>query len=1343
MDISRNKFSDVICGIFSAVLLWLFCLSIGVGLGVGNKVSCAIIAAVVCGIIVGLAFVLNKLIRKFSQGDAIDDDKFFVVGVVVTSLIFVILRLLIIGDVISVPMTLGSIYEQAKITETGTGFFGLATFQEIFASILSIALRVFGNTYFPIIFVQFIISCLSYVFLLIGLKNLLGKFAAFFACFGYAAAPVFLNLISSDSADGLLILNFSFAVFLISLYKKNLEENGANKAFGLLLGFVLGFLGLYSRLYMSLPAISLIILWECESEYQKEKITNTVMQAVGICVGFVVPLAVDNFVINGTGLGGFTSKLSSALSIRFIPDFDIKMLSSIVSQKWILFVLVLCVFYCVLYWKNSEDSAHLFTAFVILFTLQIIFTRVNGVVAFSDVYMICLLAIAGYGIYDLRYDGNYSRVTKLEDDMEAAVVMTIGDKVIATEEEAENIFKENHENAKFNTIFTDMKKEEPAPENKENDVLEEAYYAARTSALNSEPVLGQSDETDSTSGTTNADDSNVPFFARMQMEANEENVKNAETESSGLKPASESVFSFSSMESYENMTESGPNESSFAYEEKPAENTESSFTFEEKPAENTESSFTFEEKPAENTESSYTFEEKPVENTESSYTFEEKPVENTESSFTFEETPEVNTDSQSIMTPEVTDTLSKYTEPEERKTTDFGMNDADFESLFSGSALPPKFVRDDVYDLDEVSEEPEVVEEASEPEPVAEEQNDDSNDKKAYVDTFFSYLYDESIFDQPIEMPEHKEVEEEKGYVSNASKFADLDLDLGFDAFDNVPAEPVVNNTSDTVSADTASDVNTSDTVSADTASNINTSDSVSADTASNIITSETVSDVDTFETVSAPDLFTDNFGPVVEEAKDFAFEDPKDFAFEEPKEFVVEEPKEFAFEEPKEFIVEEPKEFAFEEPKEFAFEEPKEFIVEEPKEFAFEEPKEFVVEEPKEFSFEEPKEFIVEEPKEFTFEEPKEFIVEEPKEFAFEEPKEFVVEEPKEFSFEEPKEFVVEEPKEFSFEEPKEFVVEEPKEFVVEEPKEFSFEEPKEFSFEEPKDAVQDKVNYEDEFDFDDLKLSVQTKNSEILGWDNVEESDYTINADNKSEEVLGDEIFKALSNLDSLAGTESIEEQLEKKIDNDESFSFEESLMKKLDNEEDDEFSYEKTLQAKLDAENAIDKAVAASSFDYEETLNEKLILEEALSSSESNDISLEDVISQKVEAEDAINEINEFENFSFQEAYEKKIDAEEKIENAKIESMLEEFGSDDIFEGLNEDNNFGLGDIEPRQEEIKISEPEIVEEKKPIEFIENPLPLPKKHVHREMDYGRSIPDAWMHYDVEVDKNNNHYDI
>lgn len=40
---------------------------------------------------------------------------------------------------------------------------------------------------------------------------------------------------------------------------------------------------------------------------------------------------------------------------------------------------------------------------------------------------------------------------------------------------------------------------------------------------------------------------------------------------------------------------------------------------------------------------------------------------------------------------------------------------------------------------------------------------------------------------------------------------------------------------------------------------------------------------------------------------------------------------------------------------------------------------------------------------------------------------------------------------------------------------------------------------------------------------------------------------------------------------------------------------------------------------------------------------------------------------------------------------------------------------------------------------EYIENPLPVPKKHVRREMDYGYAVPENQMHYDVPVAENDN----
>lgn len=38
------------------------------------------------------------------------------------------------------------------------------------------------------------------------------------------------------------------------------------------------------------------------------------------------------------------------------------------------------------------------------------------------------------------------------------------------------------------------------------------------------------------------------------------------------------------------------------------------------------------------------------------------------------------------------------------------------------------------------------------------------------------------------------------------------------------------------------------------------------------------------------------------------------------------------------------------------------------------------------------------------------------------------------------------------------------------------------------------------------------------------------------------------------------------------------------------------------------------------------------------------------------------------------------------------------------------------------------------KPLRFLENPLPVPKRHEHKEADYDHEVPFDQMHYDVSV---------
>ena len=63
------------------------------------------------------------------------------------------------------------------------------------------------------------------------------------------------------------------------------------------------------------------------------------------------------------------------------------------------------------------------------------------------------------------------------------------------------------------------------------------------------------------------------------------------------------------------------------------------------------------------------------------------------------------------------------------------------------------------------------------------------------------------------------------------------------------------------------------------------------------------------------------------------------------------------------------------------------------------------------------------------------------------------------------------------------------------------------------------------------------------------------------------------------------------------------------------------------------------------------------------------------------------------------------------------------------------------EPTGTQIEITE--VIEEPKPVKFIENPLPLPKKHVKKEMNYAFEPTPDQMHYDLNNYQIDDDYDL
>ena len=1242
MDISRNKFSNAVSVIFSVVLVGLFCVLIRNKLGLDNIVSCAIIAAILCGIVACLIFFLNRIVNKFSQGKAINDRLIYNIVIIVISLIFVVIRLLMISNVIEVPMSLGTNYENA--VANGGLYLNFATVEGIVSSLISVFVTVLGNTYFPIILVQFILNIISFVLILFGVKNLMGRMASLAACFGLAVGPVFYSSVASDGVENLILLMFGLIVFISSKYKKSMDEYQVKWYFSLFIGLLLGIFGLYHKSLLVLPVIPLVVLWDCNSESTSTKVGNTFAMLLGGLIAFFVPIVIDCFLFGNGGVDGFITMVADSFTSRFGFNFNLAVLERFLAMEWMIIILILCIAYCVLFWKNDDDAGHIMASFAVLILAQMVFTVVGGSVIYPMLTLIALLSVGGYSFINLGYDPNASDVYRIDDDMQPAVVQTIGNKVVASDEEIQKVFAENEE--KMKNV------------NAANDVVE-------TSTKNEDVVAEIS----------NGDDVNDKG----------EIIENSET----------------------------------------AEVTEATNGFE---------SLKITEEVSENVE-------------EVQETFGEKVVE--------EVIEDVNVDKSDVQEDEyVSGNESKYADPEERKTSDFGMNNTDFASLFSGSSIPPKFARNDYFDYSEETESVEEtveVEEEIEPDVIEEVEGEntpetnEASDKKAYVDTFFSYLYDESVFEQPIEVPEHKEPVEEK-YVSNASKFADLELDLGIDAFDYVP--------------DNVEEVSENENQNSDAVSSVD-----AVVTEEDIVSEESISgEVISEETTLEAEEFTFE-EPVESEEVNFEMEEitePEEVSFEVEE---IAEPEEASFEVEE---ITEPEEVSFEveeiaEPEEVSFEVEE---IAEPEEVNFEVEE---IAESEEFSFEIEE---ISEAEELSFE--NEEVTEQEKQSIEENVS--VIDETnieEEFDFDEviPKkdtDYSVnigwDSIDNSSLEESLDKYEKSVEEEVFKALADFGTIEKEEMSIEE---AIERKIRSEEGFSYEEaIERRIEEEEiKEAVGFSLeeaiekklvVEESINAVKsrADFSVEEALEHKLAleESLETIDSSDGV-SIEDVLSKK------FEVEEALNGNID----DGFSVQEAIEQKIDVEREIDDAInkpILDAIDEFEAIDKELLSEE--NSLLLNEISFEptqEVVSEEISFEPAQEVVSEEINFA---PIEEKVS--EEINFAPLEEKVtEEINFTSTEEVVAEEMNFEPVEESNQSEEIASGQQEIVEEfksieeqvhekietenetevQKPIEFIENPLPLPKKHVHREMDYGRSVPVNWMHYDVEINSSNNFYDI
>lgn len=697
MDTSRNSLSNIICIIFSLMLAFVFCFSIGLRFGIDNMVSRAIIAAVHCGFIVGLAFVLHKIILKLQNKKFyVDYDKVFIISISVISVIFVLVRLLVIAGIIKSEFITSSVYEIAK-GQNGTLFIGFNDVNQILATILSLVFKVAGDTFFSVYLVQFIITAISYALIVSATAKLIDKFSAVIIAGVLAIVPIFYNAISSDSSDTLVVLMFAILFGLTAKYKDIIEKDEIKTWFSLLIAIFCGIFSIFSVMLTFYIVIPLVLLNDCRNENRSDRIINSLIIVIGSIFTAAICLLIDCNLFSKTGIEGFAYSIIDFVKVRFSYKANFSFLNSFIKNDIFFIVLILCVIYCVMFWKHEEDAAHLAAIEVVLILSQIIGLNVNNHNAFIMATFLLLAMVASAGIKGLGYTADLIRVYKIDDSKK------------------EKELKTSDTNDAVKQLVTDINANDK--EEVKGDINENLVTGIDDTNMNE--VIDITETNDITGTNVVADTNDI-------------------TEVSDIAKSSEIPEAIDTVEVPDIVEVPEITETIDAVEG--SDITEAIDVV--KVSDNNEA-----EMNSDNNVVSYDDADISIDNKDNT------AVENEE---------------------------RKYKEAETRQSSDYGINNADFESLFTGGYVPPKFVYKDIYtedipdnveNLEASDDDPEieetdlisnttleqisndsvvdVVSPESEENDSSIEDNNDMDDKNAYVNSFFGYLYNDSSDKSP------------------------------------------------------------------------------------------------------------------------------------------------------------------------------------------------------------------------------------------------------------------------------------------------------------------------------------------------------------------------------------------------------------------------------------------------------------------------------------------------------------------------------------------------------------------------------------------------------------------
>lgn len=357
------------------------------------------ISIVAIAIVILLAYLLWALFRRNEISCSNNTKSIFtVVSCIFIIALFLGLRIYDYNKVSLLNLTSSPyylLYKNAEIGSNGLVYSNYNSLEDTFSSILSIFMKLLGNSAFSLVMCQTVILFVCLVILFFSVAKVFGRIEAVVTVLGVAVLPAFINC--AYLVDTLVVRLFLFAFLfgVISICSNAYTNHVLCEVTSLFVGLAIGAIYTYDSAVIVLLIIAVAMIFEASNIKLYRRLISFALLLISFGVMFFFDACIEMFLgKTDIALGIANSIVQSRMQGSFSTDFAM----SLISIDFIGIVLAIALMYFAIMFVVNGNRTYIAVLMLLYLFFEASFYRGISVDYYQYLCIICLLIIAGSSI---------------------------------------------------------------------------------------------------------------------------------------------------------------------------------------------------------------------------------------------------------------------------------------------------------------------------------------------------------------------------------------------------------------------------------------------------------------------------------------------------------------------------------------------------------------------------------------------------------------------------------------------------------------------------------------------------------------------------------------------------------------------------------------------------------------------------------------------------------------------------------------------------------------------------------------------------------------------------------